>query len=113
VDDQVATACDQAPALTVRDRWDGVVATVAVRGEIDVSTVGVLSQCLGNVADRGPERLIIDLAEVGFMDSSALAAFVRVRKALPQECPVVFRSARGQARQVFELTGLGSVFAFE
>lgn len=84
-----------------------------VRGEIDVSTVGILAQRLRDAADREPQRLVIDLEEVGFMDSAGLSAFVRTRKALPSECPVVFRSARPATRQVFELTGLGAVFTFE
>jgi anti-sigma B factor antagonist len=103
----------RAEALTIQDQWDGGIVTITVRGEIDVSTAGALSQCLGEAARRKPQRLVIDLAEVGFMDSAALSAFVRVRKALPAECPVVFRSAGRGARQVFELTGLGSVFTFE
>jgi anti-anti-sigma factor len=106
-------ASDQPAALTVSSRWDGRVATIAVRGEIDLGTVGVLSGCLDDLARQNPERLVIDLADVGFIDSSGLHALVRVRKALPAHCPVVVRSPQRRAREIFELTGLSSLFIFE
>jgi anti-anti-sigma factor len=99
--------------LAVRDEWDGDVAIVTVEGEIDMTTAGVLSGCLGRVVQKNPERLVIDLAGVSFLDSSAVHAIVRARHALPGECPVVLRSARRQARRLFELTGLNSVCVLE
>jgi anti-anti-sigma factor len=66
----VVLAPEQPAALTVSDRWDGRVATVTVRGEIDLSTAEILSDRLDDLARQDPERLVIDLAEVGFMDSS-------------------------------------------
>jgi anti-anti-sigma factor len=104
---------DQAAALTVRDRWDGAEATVTVQGEIDVTTAAVLSENLGGVAASSPRRLVIDLAGVGFLDSAGLQAFARVRRQLPEDCPVIVRSARPRLRQVFEITGLGTAFVFD
>jgi anti-sigma B factor antagonist len=105
-------ASEQA-ALTVSEHWDGEVAIATAEGEIDISTAGILSEHLGHLAARHPQRLIIDLAEVSFIDSSGLAGFVRIRKALPAGCPVVIRSAPRRVRQVFTLTGLDTVFVFE
>jgi anti-sigma B factor antagonist len=104
---------DHAPELTVRDQWDDDVATVEVSGEIDLSTVGAFSAHLGDVAGQNPKRLVIDLSGVAFVDSSGLHAFVRVRRILPESCPIVLRSPRRQVRQVFDVTGLAPVFAFE
>jgi anti-sigma B factor antagonist len=104
---------EQAPGLAIRHSWDGGVATVTVEGEIDASTVGALSACLGDVARQHPRRLVIDLARVSFIDSAGLAGFARMRKALPADCPVVICSAQRRVRQVFNLTGLASVFSFE
>lgn len=106
-------AQEQTPALTVRDEWDGDGATVTVRGEIDMTTVGVLRECLGQVVRRSPERLIIDLAAVGFLDTSAVHAFLDAKHALPRESSVVLRSPQRQARRVFELTGVDSVCVVE
>ena len=109
----MALAPEKPAALTVSDRWDGRVATVTVRGEIDISTAGILSDRLDDLASQDPERLVIDLAEVGFMDSSGVQAMLGVRTALPGDRVVVIRSPPRQARDVFTLTGLSSQFIFE
>ncbi|MGE5288932.1 MAG: STAS domain-containing protein [Micromonosporaceae bacterium] len=102
----------QPPALTVGDRWVEGEATVTVRGEIDISTAGILAGRLAAVIGRGPRRLVIDMAGVDFMDSSGLHALIRVRAALPEECPVVLRSLQQQVRRVLEVSGLSTVFDF-
>lgn len=84
-----------------------------VQGEIDLATVDAFSSHLGNVVRRSPQRLVVDLTEVAFMDASGLRAFVCARKDLPDHCPIVLRSPRRQVRQVFEVTGLATVFIFE
>jgi anti-anti-sigma factor len=106
-------AAEQAPALAVCDQWDDGTATVTVRGEIDAATTDAFYQRLADVAGGSPRRLVIDLAGVGFLDSSGLRAFVRLRKALPAHCPVIVRSPHPRTRQVFELTGLSTAFEFE
>src|SRR5215510_2930390 len=93
-----AVASDHAPALTVRDRWDGAEATVTVQGEIDVTTAAALSGHWDEVAARNPQRLVIDLAGVGFLDSAGLQAFAQVRRKLPEDCPVIIRSAQPRLR---------------
>jgi anti-anti-sigma factor len=103
----------QAPALTISEHWDAGVAIATVRGEIDVSTVGTFWHHLGNLTRKNPRRLVIDLAGVSFIDSTGLGGFVRIRKALPPECPVVIRSPQHRVRRLFRITGLDSVIAFE
>ena len=88
-----------------------VIATV--RGEIDITTVSTLSEHLGQLAGKNPRRLVIDLAGVSFIDSSGLGGFVRIRKAMPPECPLVIRSPQRRVRQLFKITGLDSVITFE
>jgi hypothetical protein len=55
-------APEQAPALTISERWDADVAIATVRGEIDISTVSIFSEQLGRLAGKNPQRLVIDLA---------------------------------------------------
>lgn len=106
-------ASDHGTALTVCDRWDGTEVTVTVQGEIDVTAAAVLSGHLGRVAARNPQRLVIDLAGVGFLDSAGLQAFAQVRRKLPEDRPIIVRSAQPRLRQVFEITGLSAAFVFE
>ena len=88
-------------------------AIATVRGEIDIDTIGTLSEHLGHLTGKNPLRLVIDLAGVSFIDSSGLAGFVRIRKALPPGCTVIIRSPQRRVRQLFRITGLDSVITFE
>ncbi len=88
-------------------------AIATVRGEIDIITVSTLSEHLGQLAGKNPQRLVIDLAGVSFIDSSGLGGFVRIRRTLPPGCLVVIRSPQRRVRQLFKITGLDSVIAFE
>ena len=106
-------ASEQAPALSICERWHAAVAIATVRGEIDIDTVATLSEHLGLLVRMNPQRLVIDLAGVSFIDSSGLGGFVRIRKALPPGCPVVIRSPQRRVRQLFKITGLDSVITFE
>jgi anti-sigma B factor antagonist len=106
-------ASEEPLALTICDRWDAGVAIATVSGEIDISTVGTLSEHLGRLARKNPQRIVIDLAGVSFIDSSGLGGFVRIRKALPPDCQVVIRSPQRRVRQLFKITGLDSLVVFE
>lgn len=52
---------EQAPALTIDERWDAGAAIATVRGEIDITTVAALSEHLGRLARKNLQRLVIDL----------------------------------------------------
>ena len=106
-------ASEQVPALTIGERWDADVAIATVCGEIDISTVGIFSEQLGRLAGKNPQRLVIDLAGVSFVDSSGLGGFVRIRRALPPGCPVIIRSPQRRVRRLFKITGLDSVIIIE
>jgi hypothetical protein len=45
-------ALEQAPSLTIDERWDAGVAIAIVRGEIDIDTVGTLSEYLRHLAGK-------------------------------------------------------------
>ena len=98
----MALAPEKPAALTVSDRWDGRVATVTVRGEIDISTAGILSGRLDDLASQDPERLVIDLAEVGFMDSSGMCldAIGRGHPAARRNCRMAKRRREGVSCEV-------------
>ena len=53
---------------------DSVVVTV--RGQLDLDTAAVLSTTLAQVLDRDHPRIVVDLSELDFCDSTGLSAFV-------------------------------------
>lgn len=104
---------ERRPALTVRGHWDDTTAIVTAKGDVDFTTIDTLSVRLAAVLSGNPQRLVIDLAEVSFLDSAGLHSLSRARKALPEGCPLVIRSPQPKVRRIFEITGLDKVFTFE
>ena len=62
-------------ALDIAVRSERGCVIAAVTGEIDISTVGELRDCLFELAE-GSEPLIVDLDRVTFIDSAGLGALV-------------------------------------
>ena len=85
----------------------GDAVVVAIVGEIDIATAPEVSKAIDIVyGDAG--RIVVDLSEVTFLDSSALNAFVQSQQGLAQH-DVGFRivsPADHAVRNVFEITRL-------
>jgi anti-sigma B factor antagonist len=80
---------------------------LAIVGEIDMATAPEVARAIDSEHDRA-ERVVVDLSEVTFLDSSALNALVRCQRDLARE-DVAFRivSPSDRAvRNVFEITHL-------
>ena len=81
-------------------------AIVAVAGEVDIATVTRLRERLFELAASG-RTLVVDLDQVGFIDSAGLAALVgAARRAAARGTSLQVVCARAQTRQLFRLTGL-------
>lgn len=55
----------------------GPAAVVAVSGDVTFGNAAWLARDLHAALDEGPTRLVVDLTDVGFMDSAGLAALLR------------------------------------
>jgi anti-anti-sigma factor len=86
--------------------WNGVVATVTVSGELDAATASSLTERLLTVAQARPERLVLDLGGLVFVDVAGVRALDGAHKALQARCPVILRGPRPAARTASWLTGL-------
>jgi anti-anti-sigma factor len=81
-------------------------ATVTVRGEIDMATIGPLEAACERALQRHPARLRIDLAAVGFVDSSGLKFLIATDRLARESGWALELIAPGEpAMQVFRLTG--------
>lgn len=85
---------------------DGVIATVTINGELDLTTAAPLLASLLAVADEHPDRIVLDLSELVFVDVAGARALDEAYRLLQVECPVIVRNARPTARKVFRITGL-------
>jgi len=87
--------------------WDGNQATVALQGELDFTAARDLSRRLREVVQVAqPMRLVVDLAEVTFLDCAVARAIAGTKAALAEGGVLVIRSPARVPRLVFMLTGL-------
>jgi anti-sigma B factor antagonist len=85
----------------------GDAVVVAIVGEIDMATAPEVAQAIDGGPD-GARRVVVDLTEVTFLDSSALNAFVHAQRDLAER-DVAFRIVSPSdlaLRSVFEITHL-------
>jgi anti-sigma B factor antagonist len=95
--------------LSVSVRHDGAGgARVSVAGDVDLATVGQLDRDIETAVDADQTKsIVVDLAEVGFLDSSGIASLLKGRR-LADGRGKSYRvtGARGLVREVLDLTGV-------
>ena len=79
---------------------------VAADGALDLGSAPPLKQTLSELAREGFSRIVVDLSEVTFMDSTALAVLVGLKRRLSPSGVLAVAGANPQALQLFELTAL-------
>ena len=105
---------DQAPeafSLNETAGNDGVVVTL--RGELDVVAAAEVSETLRRNLASG-QRLLVDLGEVTFIDSTGLAAIVKSPETEAERARLVLRpSQHQQPQRLLDLTNVSELFTFE
>jgi anti-anti-sigma factor len=92
------------PAMTFEvGRNEGGTATVTVGGDLDISNVERLEEAVAPVIASKPDRLVVNINELRFADSSAIAVWVRWASAVGR---VELRDASPLLRQVITKMGL-------
>jgi anti-anti-sigma factor len=84
--------------------------TVAIRGELDISTVDSIRVDLEAFLTDRTDRIVFDLAELGFMDSSGIALLIQVANRVGT---IEVRNVTPIVRRVIEVTGLGPTFGMD
>jgi anti-sigma B factor antagonist len=86
--------------------------TLRITGEIDVATAPMVRAELSDLVNRGAQHITLDLADVGFIDSSGLGVLVGTMRRLQDGCGGRIRvdAVQDGVRRVFEITGLGPMF---
>jgi anti-sigma B factor antagonist len=85
---------------------------VAIRGELDVLTAPFLWEQMEPALAGVTGKLVLDFAELGFIDSMGLGVIVRAQSRLrgeESERKIVIRNPNAHARKVFGITGLDRV----
>jgi anti-anti-sigma factor len=84
--------------------------TISIGGEIDISNDVTVQHEIERFLDPVPQRLVFDLAELTFMDSSGIAVLLRAAASVTR---VDVRNATRAVRRIIETTGVDSVLHLE
>jgi len=88
-------------------RGDGVV--LELHGEVDVASSAELRRRLRTAADTGARRILVDLSDVSFIDSIAMAAIVGAQRRLPLDGRLALAAHHPYVLLVLEAVGLRHV----
>jgi anti-sigma B factor antagonist len=85
-------------------------ALVSVSGELDSYTAGCLQARIDEAGTVGADTVVVDLSEISFVDSAALAVLVRETKRLEgRGHSLVLVTNDPRTRRIIEVTGLNRV----
>jgi anti-anti-sigma factor len=74
-------------------------------GEIDLYNAHEVASTLGEIAQERPGRVVVDLSEVEFVDSTALGALIQGRKQLGEN-GLVLAAPGPEVSRALEVAGL-------
>lgn len=87
--------------------------TLAVRGSLDINTAPALAEEIDRIVGEKPKAVTVDLSALELIDSSGVAALVKLYKAIRATGgAVVMSGARDQPLAIFKLLKMDKVFGF-
>jgi anti-anti-sigma factor len=95
------------PIVGLAEHGDALVLSLA--GELDLADAPALREALRRAVERSPKRLVVDLTEVTFVDSTILGALVEARSKLGGDAFAL--AAPGlEVQRALEVSGLDRHF---
>jgi anti-sigma B factor antagonist len=95
----------------VEQRLDQHTTVISVEGELDLSSAPQLKWRLVDALEQEQTALVVDLAGVTFMDSTALGVLVGVRRGLDPGARLGIVCTDPNVLNVFRMSGLDAAFA--
>ena len=82
--------------------------TLALEGELDLSTAPLLDNAIGSVA--ASVSVVLDLNELSFMDSSGMKVLLEIAQDFAaEERTLTIQRSRGEVKRLMEITGLNDL----
>ena len=92
----------------------GSARVVRASGEVDVVTAPLLRDRLNGAVNEGSGDVVVDLAEVTFMDSTGVAVLIGARNGLRgTDRKLLLRNPTAPVRRVLEMLALAEVLPIE
>ncbi len=77
---------------------------------MDAATAPTFKQIMTQLHSSGVNRIVLDLSQVQFMDSSSLGALVNLLKLVGNRGDLIIAGAQGIVADLFKLTRMDRVF---
>ncbi|HLY95008.1 MAG TPA: STAS domain-containing protein [Gaiellaceae bacterium] len=97
------------PVTGVRRESGAVV--VALAGELDLYNANEVREALVGVCAEEPARLVVDLAEVTFIDSTALGVLIEARSRMANRRAFLLAAPGMETQRALEISGLDKHFS--
>jgi anti-sigma B factor antagonist len=92
-------------SITVKTRAEGGTPVVSLSGELDLTNIERVRSAIGDVLAAGTGRLVVELSELEFMDSSGLAMLALFARKVPE---IELRDPSPNVRRLIDLSGLAA-----
>jgi anti-anti-sigma factor len=89
---------------------DGGAVVVRLAGELDLYNAHEIRDVLLDESGKAPERLVVELSRVTFVDSTALGVLIEARAKLPNKRAFLVASPQLETRRALEISGLDRHF---
>ncbi|HSC74534.1 MAG TPA: STAS domain-containing protein [Gaiellaceae bacterium] len=96
------------PILSVEQQGDACVVKLA--GELDLYNAPRLRDALAEACKDAPSRVVVDLSEVEFIDSTALGVLIEARTRLDNRRAFLLAAPGLETRRALEISGLDRHF---
>src|SRR5689334_10854865 len=96
------------PVLGVEKQGDAYVVRLA--GELDLYNAPQVRQALAGASDDSPARIVVDLSEVEFIDSTALGVLIEARTRLDNRRAFLLAAPGLETKRALEISGLDRHF---
>ena len=97
------------PAVAGVER-KGDATVVALAGELDLYNAEEIREALFAEIEAGPARIVVDLARVHFIDSTALGVLIESRSKLADRRAFLLAAPALETRRALEISGLDRHF---
>jgi anti-sigma B factor antagonist len=88
---------------------DDTSVTFRLVGELDLSTVGTLQECLSTI-EAEVSTVVLDLSDLQFLDSTGIGCFATLHRQLDLDFRrLELRGAQDHIRHVLEISGIDQV----
>lgn len=89
---------------------DGGVVIVHLTGELDLYNAHEVREALLECCEEGPERLVVELSNVTFIDSTALGVLIEARTRMANRRAFLLAAPAMETRRALEISGLDRHF---